>query len=752
MSKWDADRPYLSPEPSTWGGQRVGGGYTNLHAHDPRTSSAQSLAPSIPDTGEQPTRTLLIIYIHGFMGNDSSFQSFPAHVHKYLKNHMPRTHTIHSKIYPKYKTYKAIEVARDNFGRWLNPHESDTTDVILVGHSMGGLLSADVVLKPSTTGRATFFQHRILGTVNLDAPLLGLHPGIVVSGISSLFRKKPDPPKSFDEQDGGSSGTPSRAGSQEPYQFSDAGSVSSASQPPTPSPQTAGGLLSRMTFDPNFNPNYPNDVRIMDRGWWKNVVHFVKKHNSEGLVDAATHHIMSHLEFGSCLADFNGLKLRYETLRRLEDVDDIKHHGFPHVPPRVRFVQYYTVCHGYPKQPKTPKSPDPENSENSWLDKQDGSVQPQRLSDIHKEEPTALIHPEEDVPDDRSITSLEILDPDPIAEEAYDGEQEDVKAEKAETDGAGPAAAEPDEAKIEVAKTEETKPEGANAEEVKTEQEGVDDEDEEMPEIARAMAKFKSELPKLESPGPAPESPDLSKFTDKEVRQQVEKEAKKRRKAHEKAVKNYEKDLKDRKKLIAKHRKKLAKELEPTQKQRGVLDAAARTALDDAIHDQESIADAAAAAAPPRPPPRPPAQGETSTAASLVEGAPADDKGPLDAKPGSSLAPAISVASSSDPAEPPRGSSSSKDKQKHIQRQEKPEKPKKDRKFCNLPSKINGQRDPKWIKIFMKDADEVAAHTGLFFPGPHYERLVGDVGDMIVQWVQDDATKRAIVDAAAEAG
>jgi acetyl esterase/lipase len=111
---------------------------------DPRTSSTQSLAASLaPD---EQRRTLLLIYIHGFMGNDSSFRSFPAHIHAFLKESLAETHVIHSKIYPRYKTYKAIDVARDNFSTWLEPHESPVTDVVLVGHSMGGLLAAEVAL------------------------------------------------------------------------------------------------------------------------------------------------------------------------------------------------------------------------------------------------------------------------------------------------------------------------------------------------------------------------------------------------------------------------------------------------------------------------------------------------------------------------------------------------------------------------------------------------------------------------------
>jgi len=132
--------------PEYFSGRAAGAGsvYPQWNPADPRTSSAQSLVPSIDD--KETRRTLLIIYIHGFMGNDSSFRSFPAHVHNYLKNVLVETHIIHSKIYPRYKTYKAIEVARDNFSKWLEPHESPTTDVILIGHSMGGLLAAEVVL------------------------------------------------------------------------------------------------------------------------------------------------------------------------------------------------------------------------------------------------------------------------------------------------------------------------------------------------------------------------------------------------------------------------------------------------------------------------------------------------------------------------------------------------------------------------------------------------------------------------------
>jgi pimeloyl-ACP methyl ester carboxylesterase len=115
----------------------------------------QSLAPSMmsePDDegGEEENRkrrrVLLVIYIHGYNGNNQSFRSFPAHVHNYLKTSLADSHRIHSKIYPRYKTYRAMQVGVDSFSEWLRAADGEETDVVLVGHSMGGILAGEVVL------------------------------------------------------------------------------------------------------------------------------------------------------------------------------------------------------------------------------------------------------------------------------------------------------------------------------------------------------------------------------------------------------------------------------------------------------------------------------------------------------------------------------------------------------------------------------------------------------------------------------
>jgi len=85
-------------------------------SNDPRSSSTHSLVPS--ESGRDGRRTLLLVYIHGFMGNETSFQSFPAHVHNLLSITLAETHLVHTKIYPRYKSRKPITFARDDFGKW----------------------------------------------------------------------------------------------------------------------------------------------------------------------------------------------------------------------------------------------------------------------------------------------------------------------------------------------------------------------------------------------------------------------------------------------------------------------------------------------------------------------------------------------------------------------------------------------------------------------------------------------------------
>lgn len=103
--------PYSPEEPKT-----VNMASVDWRTPDPRRLSTDSLHPL--RSGPSRRRTLLLVYIHGFMGNEASFQSFPAHVHNLLTVSLSETHVVHTKMYPRYKSRKTIEFAREEFSSW----------------------------------------------------------------------------------------------------------------------------------------------------------------------------------------------------------------------------------------------------------------------------------------------------------------------------------------------------------------------------------------------------------------------------------------------------------------------------------------------------------------------------------------------------------------------------------------------------------------------------------------------------------
>jgi hypothetical protein len=67
-------------------------------------------------------RTLLLIYIHGFMGNETSFKSFPAHVHNLVTITVAESHVVHTKVYPRYKSRSKMDLVAEEFSKWYaNP-------------------------------------------------------------------------------------------------------------------------------------------------------------------------------------------------------------------------------------------------------------------------------------------------------------------------------------------------------------------------------------------------------------------------------------------------------------------------------------------------------------------------------------------------------------------------------------------------------------------------------------------------------
>jgi pimeloyl-ACP methyl ester carboxylesterase len=687
---------------------------------DPRTASTQSLVPSDADDADfesgldatsatpRRRRTLLIVYIHGFYGNAQSFRSFPAHVHAYLKTLLSETHVIHSKIYPRYKCYRAIEVARDNFSAWLEPHTSPTTDVVLVGHSMGGLLAAEVVLMPNQNPYVQHpFKHRILGTVALDAPFLGLHPGIIVSGISSLFQPAAGPPPLDQEPGLGANSNASVT-----TMGTDISGASSVPPEPIYPPE-------RQPTDPFFNPPYFNDTPFREQPFVKRLWNFANKHKSEGIFNAVRNHVTSHMEFASCMADYPGMSSRYHRLRALEDVDEVLaiSQGHPKgAHARVRFINYYTLSSGRPKLPKSPDGMDTGTdafshhtidsslSINDGLDaatESGGDVpisSPRMQPETADTKSTALTNRETASMKNEQDTEKETLN----QEESYSGQEKRGGLDERETQPLR-MTTDNDLQEITTAATtiqlsDSENEDDASLLELPPMPEPSDDEQyRPEPTLPEPSAE-----PPLPEPPIEPSLPDPEEHADKEARKQVEKERKRLIKAHEKAVKEYTKALREREKLIQKAKKDAQKAQKEAEKAQKEAEKAQRKK----------------------------AKTEKGGGASAHSLDVASDI--------ASVGPGTNTASMAPEAEATIAEAKALEA----------EQPKKQRKFCRLPSKQGGVLDPTWVDIYIDGVDEVGAHCGLFNSGPHYDKLVGDTGSRILGWVQDDLTRRAIMDSA----
>ncbi|KAL6910818.1 hypothetical protein GGI43DRAFT_24718 [Trichoderma evansii] len=775
------DSPQLPPPPpysavdesqgSLNSGQENRPGGSILDSKVPRPSSSQSLAPSRSDLDGR--RTLLLVYIHGFYGNDQSFQSFPGHVHNVLRDALSETHAVYSKVYPRYKTYKPIEVARDNFSAWLEPHESPTTDVVLIGHSMGGLLAAEVILMPNWISSSRQpLRHRILGSLSLDSPFLGLHPGIVASGLSSLFHHSPTPPNQ------------------------DAASSSSGDLVPS-SPASFNNIPSGPR-DPNFDPPYFNDSPFREQPFLTRMLHFGSKHWSEGIFSALGNHVAAHLEFGGCLADYPGLKSRYNQLRALEDIDAFQAlsatpYNIPR--PRVRFLNYYTLSPGRPKRSATTKG----SRDTSQVDL---SMNPVPEIKIQDEINNKLVHAiisakleeEEKNQADESISNIKITpkDDDDLnkSETAHLGPKEeerivdfDSMARRQELTGKNldnnrlstqsmqsmqyidPIPMDEDglisvEHELETVVSDiSDRPSSPFIENKADEKNDLSEKDLVLPNL---------DLPPIPDLPNPPEQPDPSQYTDKDARKQAEKEFSRRQKAYEQAAKDRTKAIREREKLMEKLQKKAQKEAQKDagkpekdtkkQQQKSEQDKrklekeeekaakAEKKQQQKSEQDKRKLEKGEEKVAKAE---RKQLEKENEKAAKEEEKAAKAEKKRLEKEAAAAAKQQRALAASTSQAAASSTSSlaaSVASPRSETEAETPGGKPKKLGKFCTTPHKTNGVMDPTWVSVFMDGMDEVTAHCGLFFPGPHYEKLVGDVSGRIVSWVQDDLSVRAVLE------
>lgn len=569
---------------------------------------------------------------------------------------------------------------------------------------MGGLLAAEVVFLPPSppeTGRP--FRHRILGTINFDVPFLGLHPGVIGSGIASLFRPAPEQPNT--DIAGDTPIVPLSPTSTSSLNDSD--SIASGS-----SGRKRHDTLFTKPEDPNFNPAYPNDVNLKVRKGWRSFAHFVSKH-SDGLRKATTQYVKSHLEFGGAMADYPNLKWRYTKVRALEEVDesartkpfDTEETSLP----RVRFVNYYTASNGRPKKERTPSPSRSLGGSDGTLEPPDVEMRKMRVSPSpsrsSSRSPRISI---EERRDDGEVVVKEIIDP-------------TVSPTSPEND---PNSKQPDEEII-----------------LSPVDIGQD--------TASLLSKTASSLatdPDFQLPHlpPIPDEPteppplDLTLYPDKDAQKLAQKQHDRTVRAYKQAVKDRDEAIRDRQKLIEKLKKAAAKEEARKQKKSSKASLAENETAKSSTTNIDGTDDSATASVPEQTP-------ENDT-----EAPPLTQKS-LDTYPLSqqtTAAESLGVSTPFSPSSPtsrdPSGIASTSSLSPSTTKDAAPEKPKKDRKFCLLAKDDTGDVDRAWVRVYMSDVDEVVAHTSLFYFSESYERLVGDVAGRVEEWVREDASRRVV--------
>ncbi|PCH41511.1 hypothetical protein WOLCODRAFT_69898 [Wolfiporia cocos MD-104 SS10] len=138
-----------------------------------------------------PADLILVIFIHGFKGTDTTFGGFPERIQYILSESIDNV-LVESIVFPAYETKGELSEAVIRFADWLTSLTVERevarglgggagkAKIILCGHSMGGLLAADALIEFVRTrpDQGAPLWPNIIGCLAFDTPYLGLHPHV----------------------------------------------------------------------------------------------------------------------------------------------------------------------------------------------------------------------------------------------------------------------------------------------------------------------------------------------------------------------------------------------------------------------------------------------------------------------------------------------------------------------------------------------------------------------------------------------
>ncbi|KAI7900777.1 uncharacterized protein BX663DRAFT_532179 [Cokeromyces recurvatus] len=140
---------------------------------------------------------LLLVFVHGFRGTDTSFKDFPNRLQTLLTNTIKAN--VNALIYPSYKTAGDLRIAVENFSSWLCDQVSkiqlelnqlQSTGkimIVLLGHSMGGIVSAETILRFQDNKNNEKLKGKIIGLLAFDTPFFSINENFVTDkAVSSL--------------------------------------------------------------------------------------------------------------------------------------------------------------------------------------------------------------------------------------------------------------------------------------------------------------------------------------------------------------------------------------------------------------------------------------------------------------------------------------------------------------------------------------------------------------------------------------